>query len=552
LTGAGGRFGSSRSTFGDRRFALPGALFVLLGNHTEEHHVARCPGRSRYLIAKRALEPISQAPGNRLTTGISRIAADENSLRAEPIEREPGEQGGSLRHVPLAFLLLPDPVPDFERRNRPVPRVNADSTQEATIGTREVAQAEVFPRNHTRASFSDIGQGVFDGSVLVRPGEKGEQVIARLANRRIHRLSISVLERAHDNALPDDLIGELKQDGVFDPGHLAIPYRQCTGVLWHSRAVPSEDNGQVWTTRRAMLVLVGCNVLWAGTYVAGKTALHSLSAIELNCLRFGVAGLTLLPLLWKQRHAIPWDRGSVLRLAGLCLLGFVLNKIAEFSGLSLTTASDTALLISSEGIFTALFGWILLREVVRGGAVLGLLLSLVGAYLVIERGFVVPAFGNGTRVIGDLLVVGALVFEALYSVLGKSALQRLPMLAVTSGCVIGSLAVWVPAAIVNVVVAGTPRMDLVAWLAVLYLAIGGTTLAYVGWFAALRFVDASAAAPTLFLQPFLGTVLAVLLLRERLSWASIAGGLCIVGGIWMVSRIDVQAERMTESAEVLA
>ena len=125
-----------------------------------------------------------------------------------------------------------------------------------------------------------------------------------------------------------------------------------------------------WTSRRAMLVLIACNLLWAGTYVAGKAALRSLSPVELNCLRFGLAGLTFLPFLWRARREISLDRAGLLRLGGLCLLCFVLNKLAEFSGLNLTTASDTALLIASEGLFTALFGWLLLREAVRGRAVI--------------------------------------------------------------------------------------------------------------------------------------------------------------------------------------
>lgn len=308
----------------------------------------------------------------------------------------------------------------------------------------------------------------------------------------------------------------------------------------------------MWTPRRAMLVLVGCNVLWAGTYVAGKVALRTLSPIELNFLRFGIAALVFLPILWSQRDSLPRDRGSLIRLAGLCLLGFVLNKIFEFSGLKLTTASDNALLIASESIFTAVFGWILLREGVRGRSVAGLLLSLAGAYLVIERGIVFPELGSGTRVVGDLLVVAALAFEALYSVLGKSELRRLSALAITAGCVAGSLAVWIPAAAINVVVSGIPSMTPATWLSVLYLAIAGTALAYIGWIAALRFVDAAVAAPTLFLQPLLGTLLAVVLLHERLTWASVGGGLLIVAGIWVVSRPGGEAERLAESVEVLA
>src|SRR5579884_3060467 len=191
------------------------------------------------------------------------------------------------------------------------------------------------------------------------------------------------------------------------------------------------------TRQHAVALLIACNVLWAGTYVAGKTALHVISPVELNALRFSMAGLLFLPFL--LRTSLGLDRRRVVRLLWLCLFGFVLNKAAEFSGLSLTTASDTALLIAAEGLFTALFGWLLLHEQLGRRTLAGMAVSVVGVYLVVERGLALPGLGSGTRVAGDLLVIGALAFEAAYSVLGKSEAERSPAVVVTGACVIGSL-----------------------------------------------------------------------------------------------------------------
>jgi drug/metabolite transporter (DMT)-like permease len=291
----------------------------------------------------------------------------------------------------------------------------------------------------------------------------------------------------------------------------------------------------IWTPRRAMLVLVGCNLLWAGTYAAAKEALAALSPVELNCIRFLIAGLAFAPLLWLNRQSLHLDSARLRRLALLCLLGFVLNKAFEFYGLKLSTASDNALLITTESLFTAILGWVLLKEQVRQSAVIGLVISVVGVYLVIERGLVLPRLGGGTRVLGDLLIVTALTFEALYTVVGKAELEHSPAAGITAACVIGSLVVWAPAAAVNAAVAGLPHLTGREWLEIAYLAILGTTVPYALWTAALRYVDAAAAAPTLFLQPLFGTIIAVLLLRDRLTWATVAGGFLIIAGIWIVS-----------------
>jgi drug/metabolite transporter (DMT)-like permease len=149
-------------------------------------------------------------------------------------------------------------------------------------------------------------------------------------------------------------------------------------------------------------------------------------------------------------------------------------------------------------------------------------------------------------------VVGALVFEAVYSVLGKSETERSHAVVVTGACVIGSLAVWLPAAAVNVAVAGPPSLDFGVVAGALYLAVAGTFLAYLGWILALRHVEATVAAPTLFLQPLIGTMLAAVLLHDHIAPIAILGGALIIAGIWIVSARREQAEGVVISTEVVS
>jgi drug/metabolite transporter (DMT)-like permease len=307
-----------------------------------------------------------------------------------------------------------------------------------------------------------------------------------------------------------------------------------------------------WTRRRAMAVLIASNVLWAASYAAGKEALLTISPIELNLLRFSIASVAFVPLLWSARQSITIQRERIPRLVAICLCGFVFNKALEFTGLKLATASDNALLIAAESVFTAIFGWTLLHERVRVAALAGLAISIIGVYLIIERGLVWPALGTGTRIAGDLLIVAALLFEALYTILGKAELERNGALAITAVCTIGSLVVWAPAAGVDVAVSGWPHFTTGVWIGVIYLGLAATTLANVGWFAALRYVEATAAAPTLFIQPLAGTLIAMLVLGDRVGWATALGGALVVVGIWLVSRGDPAAsEALVTSAEVL-
>jgi drug/metabolite transporter (DMT)-like permease len=95
---------------------------------------------------------------------------------------------------------------------------------------------------------------------------------------------------------------------------------------------------------------------------------------------------------------------------------------------------------------------------------------------------------------------------------------------------------WIPASIANVAVAGLPHMTPAAWLGILYLGIPSTAVAYVIWMIALNHVDAARAAPTLYLQPLFGIVLARVLLGERPDLATFTGGACIILGVAIAGR----------------
>lgn len=306
--------------------------------------------------------------------------------------------------------------------------------------------------------------------------------------------------------------------------------------------------------RRAFATLALGNALWAGTYTAGKIALGALSPVELNAIRFTLAALLLAPVLIRGWRRIPRDRATLGALALAVLLGWVLNKIFEYSGLALSTASDVALLIATESLFTALLSWTLLRERVTRAGVAALVVGLGGAYLIVARGLLpqldsVGASGGRplARIVGDLLVVFSLLIEAGYTVRGKAVLNRVPPLLFTSATITGSLIVWIPAGVAAVAVSGLPHISLAQGLAILYMAAIATAVAYYLWFRGLSVLDGSAAAPTLFIQPLLGAAIAIVLLHDTLSWATVAGAALIGLSLLLV----VRGERRSRRAETL-
>jgi len=279
-------------------------------------------------------------------------------------------------------------------------------------------------------------------------------------------------------------------------------------------------------------------MLWATSYVAGKFILQDISVTMLNALRMCLASLLLMPLLIYKRKDIHLTWRDVPQLLLLALTGFVINKMLEYGGLALTTASDVALLISSETLFTTAFAWLLLRERFQLLRVGLMLLGLGGVYLIVERSFVpnIPPGGGVWRIFGDLLVVLALIFEAFYTIRGKSLLVKHSPLLVISTAIVGSTIFWLPLAGWEVVSFGWHPLSVLGWLSLGWMALVATVFGYLAWFQGLAKVDGSAAAVTLFVQPLFGTVLAVLLLHEQLTPITVIGGVLIVMSVFLLSR----------------
>jgi len=301
--------------------------------------------------------------------------------------------------------------------------------------------------------------------------------------------------------------------------------------------------------RAALLVVIACNVLWAGSYVAGKAALDEVSFVTLNALRFGIAGVLLAPIVWRGRHLLPRDRGGRLRLLAIALFGFCGNKALEFLGLSLTTATDTALLITSESLVTLLLAVLILGERLQRGTALGIALGGIGVYVMVEGGLVAPHLLQGGQGVGDGIVVASLALESCATIAGARLMRGGAPVIVTGAAVMLSECIWAPAAIGYGLHNGAPHLGTGGWIGVLYLAVVTTVIAYSGWFWGLQRLSAQDVTPLLLVQPLAGTLIAAVVRGERPGASTLAGGACVLAGVTLTA---LRRERSPAVAEMQA
>lgn len=289
-------------------------------------------------------------------------------------------------------------------------------------------------------------------------------------------------------------------------------------------------------SRRAALgVVVAANLLWAGSYVAGKAALDDVPFVTLNMLRFAIAGAVFAPLVWRRRSALPRRRGDVLRLLGVTAFGFCGNKALEFLGLSLTTATDTALLITAESLVTLVLAVVVLGERLRPPTATALAIGGLGVYVLVEGGLVGPHGLGGGQGEGDALVVASLMLESVATVCGAALMGRGSPLLLTGAAIVLSNVVWLPAGLGYSAHAGLPHLSAAAWAGVVYLALVTTVIAYSGWFWGLQRLSAQDVTPLLLVQPVAGTLIAIAVRGERPTAATWVGGGLVLAGVAVVA-----------------
>jgi drug/metabolite transporter (DMT)-like permease len=81
-----------------------------------------------------------------------------------------------------------------------------------------------------------------------------------------------------------------------------------------------------------------------------------------------------------------------------------------------------------------------------------------------------------------------------------------------------------------------PQLDSRGWVAMIFLGIFTTGLAYIAWFDALAQLPAAQTGAFLFIEPLTSMVVAAIILNEKITLVSILGGAVILVGIWLVNR----------------
>jgi len=280
------------------------------------------------------------------------------------------------------------------------------------------------------------------------------------------------------------------------------------------------------TARRNLGLGVLCGFLavsiWAGQISVNAVALRAgLDTFDVTAIRAVVAGLVLLPVLWRAGFAdlggIGWRRGFI--LAACAGPPFTLVNVG---GLHFAPPAHAAVINPSlTPFFTTLLAVTVLRILPPRAAMAGLALIVLGVVVIGWQGLTGGA--RPTAWIGDLILATGAVLWAGYTVLSQR--WGVDPLLGTAVIAFYAMIIYLPP---YLAVAGTVALDADAWILVLQAVYQGLIAGVGSIFLYTRAVGLLGGAPAaLFvaLIPALGILIAVATLGEEpttLEWTGMA------------------------------
>lgn len=205
-----------------------------------------------------------------------------------------------------------------------------------------------------------------------------------------------------------------------------------------------------------------------------------------------------------------------------------------YLGLRSTTAVNAVLINSSIPAFFLLCSWLIDRERASWRQIAGMLVSLVGILIILSRGRPAALLELELHA-GDGWILLAMPVWGIYSVLLKRRppeLGGLPFLFVIS---LAGVLMLAPAVTIAALQAAPRWPAAEEILAVLYMGLGASVLAFIFWNRGVAAVGANAAGFTIHLLPAFGTLLAIAFLGETFAPFHAAGIATILAGVLLAT-----------------
>lgn len=296
----------------------------------------------------------------------------------------------------------------------------------------------------------------------------------------------------------------------------------------------------------APLVYATVALVWAGGWIAGKIGVAAAPPLELSAVRYAIAGVLLLAITRLWRVPLPTGRiGLVALAAALGILGY---NAFVFVGLTLTPASDAALIVPTlTPVLTAVASTVV-GERLTGNKVLGLAVASAGVVLVVATAGGPTAELSDRRLLGDLMHIAGAACWAGSAAIGAVVLRGASPIGFVALTTLLGAPMLFPLGFLEQGYTDVPAWDAQAWLAMGFLVVFSTVIGFVLFYWAVGRFGVGVGSLVTYLVPVATLALAFLILGERPQPLQLVGGAVILAGVRLATWRRRSAPALEETA----
>lgn len=273
-------------------------------------------------------------------------------------------------------------------------------------------------------------------------------------------------------------------------------------------------------------------VFWGASFIATKIALRDISPSAIILLRLILAVLLLAGIARLSGKSFGINMRffrNIALLAGIA----VFHLWVQVTGLKFTSAANTGWIIGFTPVFMSLTGVLFFKESLNLIKIIGIFISFAGLLLLISKAD--PSKISLISNKGDFMVLASSFTWSIYSAVNKKAATDFsPLMVTLYQFAIMSLLI-APAVLDGPTITHILNMSLDSVLAVVFLGIFCSGIAYVFWAQALQEMESIKVGAFLYVEPFVTVLTAWLFLREDISLLTIISGIIITAGVVLVN-----------------
>ena len=286
------------------------------------------------------------------------------------------------------------------------------------------------------------------------------------------------------------------------------------------------------------LLLVLAMLFFAGAFYAGKVGIALISPAALTFWRFIIAMLVLLPFALKQprERFIPRVQDIPLFIT-IGFVGIFLYHYLVFLALKDTSSVNASVLGAFTPLLTSALAVLWLKEKLSVGRLASLCFAFFGVLLALT--------GGNWRVLfemrfnrGDLIMLFAVFFLAIYNVLSKKALVRYTPLSVLFWAMVVSNVLAFPIFLWERPWETFPWHSLPVWASVFYMGVFPSACGYLFLQMGIRAIGVTRCVPFLNLVSIFAMLLSLLFYgQQSLSSAQVISSFVIIIAVYLNSRL---------------